>query len=144
MCGPITREALTAPVALDLTPGLEDERGGPAGLGRGGTAVIAGSVKPGNGRVGLWGGGLKLGSGTHGLHTRTVSPPFKAELGLLVNLSTVCASPGALLQSVISSTPPVKDEKGDTIVGGCTINCRGIVIRCGEQFAQTTLPHFRQ
>jgi hypothetical protein len=28
--------------------------------------------------------------------------------------------------------------------GGCTINWRGIVIRCGEQSLQTTLPHFLQ
>jgi hypothetical protein len=28
--------------------------------------------------------------------------------------------------------------------GGWTINCRGMVIRCGEHVAHTTLPHFRQ
>ena len=26
--------------------------------------------------------------------------------------------------------------------GGCTMNWRGMVIRCGEQEAHTTLPHF--
>lgn len=28
--------------------------------------------------------------------------------------------------------------------GGCTMNCRGIVIRCGEHEEHTTLPHFLQ
>ncbi len=26
--------------------------------------------------------------------------------------------------------------------GGWTMNCRGIVMRCGEQLAHTTVPHF--
>jgi hypothetical protein len=66
---------------------------------------------------GLGAGGLRFGSGTHGLQTRTVSPP----------------------QLVIAPGNP--SSKAISAIGGCTINCRGIVILWGEQLAHTTLPH---
>ena len=53
------------------------------------------------------------GSGTHGLHTLTVSAP------------------------PINGWPSCKP-------GGCTMYSLGMVIRCGEQLAHTTLPHFLQ
>lgn len=67
-----------------------------------------------------------FGSGTQGLQSRTLSPPPR-----LVKFEElpVCAC----------------DRGGrvtDANSGGCTMNWYGIVIRCGEQELQTTLPHF--
>lgn len=65
------------------------------------------------------------GSGTHGLHTLTTSPPPNA---LLTGLS----GSGRMPNSVSS------------MLGGCTMYCLGIVILWGEQAAHTTRPHFLQ
>lgn len=72
-----------------------------------------------------------MGSGTHGLQTRTSSPPPSAGLR---------NGPKA---DIAFSSSPVRSMKFAAISeGGWTMNCRGIVIRCGEHVAHTTLPHF--
>lgn len=79
------------------------------------------------------GGGLKLGSGTHGLHTRTSSPPPSAGL------------PKGPKDDMVFSSSPVRSITFEVPSdGGWTMNWRGMVMRCGEHVAQTTLPHFLQ
>jgi hypothetical protein len=81
----------------------------------------------------FWGGGLRLGSGTQGLQTRTSSPPPN------VALQGSGRSSSSTVRSINVRTAPSCCSDG-----GLTMYWRGIVIRCGEHFAHTTLPHFRQ
>jgi len=53
VCGPMAREAETAPIALGLMLGFDDEIVDPAGLGCGGAAVIAGDARLEIGCIGL-------------------------------------------------------------------------------------------
>jgi hypothetical protein len=45
---------------------------------------------------------------------------------------------------MLLSSSPVRSMRFKPSLGGWTMNCRGIVMRCGEQAAHTTLPHFLQ
>lgn len=61
------------------------------------------------------------GSGTHGLHTLTTSPPPRLRAGYASVAWT-----------------------GSSAAGGWTRYWRGMVMRWGEQLLQTTRPHLRQ
>lgn len=67
------------------------------------------------------GGGAVFGSGTQGLQILTRSPPW-----------IPCAMRELFAAGGEAATP----------AGGLTTKSEGILILCGEQAAQTTLPHF--
>ena len=81
-----------------------------------------------------------MGSGTQGLHRRTSSPPPRAGLALGDN--------GTGSSSSVRSTTEREGVGDEALVreasGARTMYCRGMVMRWGEQEAQTTRPHFRQ
>lgn len=72
------------------------------------------------------GGGVQFGSGTQGLHMRTISAP--SEPGEAAETASETAVTAALA----------------AVSGGRTMNCRGMVMRWREHELQTTLPHLRQ
>lgn len=74
-----------------------------------------------------------MGSGTHGLQTRTTSPPPRAGFRKGPNVDMLLSSSLPVRSTILLS---VNSE------GGWTIYCRGMVIRCGEHAAHTTRPHF--
>jgi len=69
-----------------------------------------------------------FGSGTQGLHNRTLSPPPRV-------LKSVYP-PSTLV------TVGYRWARTRGVPGGWTMYWYGMVIRCGEQLLQTTLPHF--
>lgn len=79
-------------------------------------------------------GGAVFGSGTQGLQSRTLSPPPR-----LSNSEELPARAGS---SVGRRVRELGAFDVSLPVGGWTINWYGIVMRCGEQALQTTLPHF--
>ncbi len=100
---------------------------------------------------GYGGGGIGFGSGTQGLQSRTSCPPPRDGLilasalrGLLLLFVEVFCVSSSPVKSTTGMAVFLSVESGlvaATSSGGCTMNCRGIVIRWGEQFAHTTRPH---